>query len=213
MEHGESESPRSSATDDPLGAFLVETGLRDPARSVAALLADPRTLTRREVAQEAGLSRSRIDLAAAELRLSFLSPRQGQLPVRILHEAIAWAGNGHSARPYALPQQRRETETPWHASLSYLHRCFTALQLSPAECEFAELLVDPDMLNEKAIAEILGISANQAAVLRQLLRVRTGAQRRGQVRLLLLHAALREATAGDPPVNPPWEARAHGEGG
>ena len=191
-----SQRPAARGTAPVLMEFLARAaGLEEPLLSVARLVADSRALSRRRIAAEAGVSRSKVDLAAGELRLLFSAPQQGQLPVRILHEAIRWASSAPARRRYRLPEQRDEADVPWHTSLAHLHRFLARLGLTERERDFAELLVDPDMLNERAIAEILDLSTNQADLVRQLVRVHTGAARRGQVRLVLLHGALAQAAA------------------
>lgn len=167
--------------------FLGATRLPPAFASVALLVSSARALTRPEVARAAGLSLARTEEVLADLRLLFMAPKQGQLPLIILHEAIAYCVAGAN-RGYVLPHRRSGDAPAWHETIGPLRRALASL--TREEREMAELLVDPDVLNESAIAAILRMSGNQAERIRYLLRERFGAKKRAQLRLALLRAAL-----------------------
>ena len=156
---------------------------------VAKVASAPHAPTRREISRESGVAVSRVEIVLDELRMVFLAPDQGQLPVRILHEVIAAIQSG-TATTYCLPCDGALGPSDWMDALPLFRATFRALKLTPEESGYAELLVDPDMLNQGVIAEILGLSGNRASFLRALLRSRLDAPRRNQLRARLLHAAV-----------------------
>ena len=124
--HPESEPMRAQAEPPmPVRAFFARGRLRGPLGRVAWLVARPQAHTRREISRESGLAYARVELALEELRLLFLAPQQGQLPLRIVHELIgSILQNGE--RAYRLPCDRGAEPPCWLGSLPPLRASFDA---------------------------------------------------------------------------------------